>query len=350
MIFRAAAAVASIFMWSVIDATAHPATGVVFDAERRVVYFSDLETVWKVDAAGRLTVFRAGDGGRHTHELAIDRDGNVYGGDISYAGGRWTSAFWRASPAGELTYLLPPTEGFAPGWGVQRDLAGNVYSVDQDNNRRRETRLLRRTTDGRVELVAGGAYGRADGRGAAARFESIWGLAVLADGTAYLTDGQDLRRVAPDGTARTLARELGGLAGLAPDGRGGAFVADNKNRRVLRVNDAGSAATVLSAEYPWSPTGVALGEDGAVYVLEASFVRAGGPNGSRVRRVAPDGTARTLAAVGAQTGESTPPQRAAARIETLVTPTRLYAALALLTLCLVPLAVRFTRRRKSREP
>ena len=368
-IFRVAAAV-SLLAASGAAAAAHPATGIVFDPQRRTVYFSDLETVWRVDAAGRLSTFRAGVRGRHTHELAIDGDGNVYGGDISYAGGeRWVSAFWRMSPAGEFAYLLPPTEGFAPGWGVQRDRAGNVYSVEQDNNRRRETRLLRRTTDGRVELVAGGAHGHADGRGAAARFESVYGLAVLADGTAFLTDGQSLRRVTPDGAVTTPARDLcaadpatrltastnfGGLAGLAADGRGNLFVADHRNRRVLRVEEAGRVVAVLRAEYPWSPTGVAAGDDGAVYALEVSFAPGGGPNGSRVRRIAPDGTAQTLAVVGAHPGEgSTTAQRAVAQFEMLAPParnTRLYIALVLITLCLIPPAAHFARRRKSREP
>jgi hypothetical protein len=364
-IFKAVAAL-SLFAVSAASAAAHPATGVAYDPQRRVLYFSDLETVWKVDAAGRLSIFRAGPGGRHTHELGIDKDGNVYGGDISYTGGRWFSAFWRLSPAGEFTYLLPPTEGFAPGWGVHRDRAGNVYSVEQDNNRRRETRLLRRTPEGRVELVAGGAYGHADGRGSAARFESIAGLAVLADGTTYLTDGQRLRRVTPDGTVTTLAHDLsasdpetrlatgaayGGLAGLAADGGSRAFVADHANRRVLRVGADGRATTVLRAAYPWSPTGVAVGDDGSVYVLEVSFVLAGGLNGSRVRRVAPDGSVQTFAAVGPQAGgESTPAQRVVARIETLATPprvSRLYLALAVVSLCLAPVAVHFARRRRS---
>ncbi|HLL74323.1 MAG TPA: hypothetical protein VK421_03590 [Pyrinomonadaceae bacterium] len=350
------------------SARAHPATGIVFDGERRVLYFSDLETVWKVDAAGRLSTFRAGDGGRHTHELGIDRDGNLYGGDISYRGGRWFSAFWRMSPAGEFTYLLPLTE-VAPGWGVQRDAAGNVYSVEQDNNRRRETRLLRRTPEGRVELVAGGAYGQADGRGAAARFESVAGLSVLPDGTVYLTDGQSLRRVTPDGTVTTAARDLGasdpatrldadaafgGIYGLAADGRGGAFVADHRNRRVLRVTEAGRATTVLRAESPWAPTGIAVGDDGAVYVLEVGLVQAAGDNASRVRRLAPDGSVQTLATVGAQgrTGGGQPATPAQA-ITSHEQPApagrgaRFYLPLVLVGLCLVPLAIHFARRRRS---
>ena len=366
--FRVAVAL-SLSAISLTAAAAHPATGVVFDGHRRTVYFSDLETVWKVDAAGRLSIFRAAPGGRHTHELGIDQGGNVYGGDISYTGGRWFSAFWRMTPAGELTYLLPPTEGFAPGWGVHRDSAGNVYSVEQDNNRRRETLLLRRTPEGRTERVAGGAYGHADGRRAAARLASVGGIAVLEDGTVFLTDGPHLRRVTADGTVTTIARNLpasdpqtrlvagragGSLFGLAADGSGSVYVADFDNRRVLRVGPDGKVVTVLRADKPWSPTGVALGNDGAIYVLEVSPAPADGVNGSRVRRVTPDGGARIVAPAAtrgqAASGRAATHSQPLPQLEQLASSdrgARLYLALALISIGLVSLAVHLARRGKS---
>src|ERR671913_639806 len=47
-------------------AQAHPAWGIALDRQGHV-YFSDLTTVWKVDAQGRVSVFRAKDN-RHTHD------------------------------------------------------------------------------------------------------------------------------------------------------------------------------------------------------------------------------------------------------------------------------------------
>ena len=57
---------------------AHPPTGIVVDKKGNI-YFSDLETVWKLDVEGGLSEFRAGIRGRHVHELSIDDDDNIYG-------------------------------------------------------------------------------------------------------------------------------------------------------------------------------------------------------------------------------------------------------------------------------
>lgn len=50
--------------------SAHPAWGIVIDRNNQI-YFSDIETVWKIDAQGKLTVFRAGVSGRHVHEITF---------------------------------------------------------------------------------------------------------------------------------------------------------------------------------------------------------------------------------------------------------------------------------------
>src|SRR5687767_14658659 len=91
-------------------ARAHPATGIVVDRSGNV-YFSDLETVWKIDANGKKTLFRDGISGRHVHELSIDEQGNIYGADISYNPARktWPSSIWKMTPDGQFTYLLEPT-------------------------------------------------------------------------------------------------------------------------------------------------------------------------------------------------------------------------------------------------
>lgn len=72
---------------------AHPPTGIVVDRSGNV-YFSDLETVWKIDSQGSLTIFRSAVRGRHVHELSIDEEERIYGADISYepATDRWISS------------------------------------------------------------------------------------------------------------------------------------------------------------------------------------------------------------------------------------------------------------------
>ena len=117
-------------LFSGLSAQAHPATGIVVDRNGNV-YFSDLETVWKLDAKGTKSVFRAGVNGRHVHELSIDEEGNIYGSDISYnpATKGWPSSVWKMTPDGKLTYLLETTEHPPRGMSIWRDRAGNMYFI-----------------------------------------------------------------------------------------------------------------------------------------------------------------------------------------------------------------------------
>lgn len=79
------ALLAVIGIWTIFPANtpAHPASGIVVDRAGNI-YFSDLETIWRLDTQGKLSVFRQCESGRHVHELAIDEQDNVYGADVSY--------------------------------------------------------------------------------------------------------------------------------------------------------------------------------------------------------------------------------------------------------------------------
>jgi sugar lactone lactonase YvrE len=314
-------------------ASAHPATGIVVDARRRIL-FSDLETVWRLDAGGRLTVFRPAVRGRHVHELSIDREGNVYGADITYEPStqKWVEAVWRRTHDGrEETYLVEPTTDPPRGISIWRDAEGNTFYARQDNHTRRETLILKRTPRGDVTTLAGGAYGHADGRGMQARFQTIGGMAFGVDGSLYVTDAGTLRHISRDGDVRTLARGLeeqlpddtqtgyGGLMGLAVDAGGNVYVADYGRRRVLKVAADGKVSRVVRAEAPWSPSGVAVTGDGRVLILEVGFTMPNVSTGPRVRELSPDGTLKVLTTVGLKENAAarlTSSQAAQAEVET----------------------------------
>jgi hypothetical protein len=90
--------------------------------------------------------------------------------------------------------------------------------------------------------------------------------------------------------------------GLAVSPQGDVYVAVNGGRRVAKVTPQGTATTVLQADKPWSPTGVALHND-EVYVLEYTDFPPGWNQEDRrgwmprVRKVGRDGQVTTLAAV-----------------------------------------------------
>ncbi|MEO6259961.1 MAG: hypothetical protein ABIP63_06395 [Thermoanaerobaculia bacterium] len=306
---RLAALSAVVLMLTGASLSAHPAWGIVVD-RRGQVFFSDLETVWKIDAHGGLSVARTGISGRHVHELAIDAMGNVSGPDYEYVSERagYRTGLWRMDPAGRVTYLVQPTLSPARGASIWRDRAGNSYAVESNNHLRRETLLIKRSATGEVSTLAGGKYGLADGVGTQAQFSNIIGVAF--DGASLIvTDGTAVRRVTMSGTVATVARDLdrdagahqpllfGGLFGLTAGPHGDVYVADFRNRRVLRIAASGVQSVVLRSEPPWSPTGVALAPNGDLYVLENGFEAPRTWRKPRVRRLSPSGAITTAATV-----------------------------------------------------
>lgn len=292
------------------SASAHPAWGIVIDRNNQI-YFSDLETIWKIDAQGKLTVFRAGLSGRHVHEITLDEIGNLYGVDNAYepATQRSISALWKMTPSGEFSYVLPPTSNPPKGMTNWKDRAGNSYYVGQSETAKRELFVLKRTPDGKVTTLAGSEKSGSEYRQVV--LYCLGGMAFGTDGTLYFTDNANIRKVSMDGQMTMLARNLAvgnraesampdssvtRLFGIAADEQGNAFVADYGNRRVLKVTSGGVVSTVARAEQPWSPTGVAL-KDGNLYILEFGFTPPGKYT-PRVRKLSADGKVTVLATVG----------------------------------------------------
>src|SRR5262249_56163497 len=86
-----------------------------------------------------------------------------------------------------------------------------------------------------------------------------------------------------------------GMGGVGGDGGGTGEAAGSGCRRVVKITADGKVETVLKAERPWSPTGIAV-QGEAIYVLEY-------PNQTdekreewvpRVRKVGRDGKVTTL--------------------------------------------------------
>ena len=285
------------------EAQAHPAWGIVIDRQGQV-YFSDLVNVWKIDAQGKLSMFRAGRD--HTHDLNLDEAGNLYGAENSYdpATQRFFSAIWKMTPGGSSSYLMAPTENPPVGTSIWKDREGNMYRVD--NYPERELLVLKRTPSGNVVVLAGNSNSVRNYRQGAPY--SVGGIAFGSDGAFYFTHNADVSKISASGALTALARnvvvenavtkpaEESRLFGIAVDAQHNAFVADYNNRRVLKIAPGGATSTVARAEQPWAPTGLAL-KDGNLYILEFGFT----PPSTytpRVRRLAADGKITVLATVG----------------------------------------------------
>ena len=151
------------------------------------------------------------------------------------------------------------------------DAAGNVYVADRSNH------LIRRITPaGIVSTVAGLAEtsGSADGTGSAARFNLPTGVAVDGTGNVFVADNANhtIRKITAAGAVTTFAGLAGttGSAdgtgstarfnfpfGLALDPDGNLFVSDRSNRTIRKITSAGVVSTLAGL------AGTGGGTDGA---------------------------------------------------------------------------------------
>ena len=184
--------------------------------------------------------------------------------------------------------------------GVAVDHLGNIFIADARNHT-----VRRADPEGNVATLAGlaGHAGDADGRGAAARFNELSGIALDSHGNVYVSDVADhtIRRIRPDGTVTTLAGLAGAPGnvdgsgsnarfdaprGLAVDLDGNVFVADSENHVIRRIAPDGAVTTLAglvdtpgfsdgegAAARFVRPLGMAIDGDGDLYVSEAAGIR-----------------------------------------------------------------------------
>ncbi len=168
-----------------------------------------------------------------------------------------------------------------------------------------------------VSTLAGdGTAGFLNATGTAAKFNRPYGVAVDASGNVYIADlfNHQIRKISPTGIVTTLAGSTVGFAngtgataqfndprGIAIDGSGNVYVADNQNHRIRKITPAGVVTTLAGSSQGYtddigtaaqfhSPTEVAVDKSGNVYVAD---------NGNhRIRKITAAGVVTTLAGSG----------------------------------------------------
>lgn len=265
-------------------AAAHPSSGIVVDAQGNV-FFQDgiARTIWKIDAQGKVTAHYDKLGG---HWLALDAQGKLARTDLKLVE--------RIAPA------LIVADGGAP---ITINTDGHLYyGLDVSSPGRVSVGLTRIFSDGRQEPFAPGLAKSIEALG-------ITGLANGPEGTLYAACLTGVWKVKPDGTFTLLVNPVlmkdcdqdaptVFLRGLDVDSRGTIYAAATGCRGVVKITADGKVETVLKAERPWSPTGIAVRGD-EVYILE--YTNANGAAGEgwlpRVRKLGRDGKVTTLATI-----------------------------------------------------
>ncbi len=239
------------------------------------VYFTSLNCIFKLDQNGGVT-----------RVAGTSRPG--YSGD----GGPAANA--------QLNYAT----------GVAVDGSGNLFIADTDNNRIRKV-----STSGIINTVAGsGAPGYSGDGGAATSAQLYYPSGVAVDGSGNLfiadTSNSRIRKVSTSGIINTVSgngtpgysgdggaatsAQLATPAGVAVDGSGNLFIADESNNRIRKVSTSGIVTTVAgtgTADFSgdggaatsaqlFYPKGVAVDGSGNLFIVDTYIIRIVSTNGT----------------------------------------------------------------------
>jgi sugar lactone lactonase YvrE len=281
---------------------AHPASGIVVDAQGHVYFIYTDHGVMRIDPSGKLTNLHKEDHGGHW--LALD------------AGGAFSQVrpkqFERVTPDGAIPSLIFASGGAPLVVGPDGNLYYGSNGSPEELFPPGAMTVVRLSAGGQQELFAPLLKQKL-----AELKDGITGLASGPDGSIYVAtwngivvlkrNGSILKIVHPvvvndcdsdpaDHNPANASSPL--LRGLGIDSRGNAYVAATSCHRVVEITPDGQITSILKSERPWSPTGVAVrGEE--IYVLE--YTNANGPSKEgwypRVRKRAMDGTWPTLVTV-----------------------------------------------------
>jgi serine/threonine protein kinase, bacterial len=220
-----------------------------------------------------------GDGALYYVFTVFNGVSKVFAGD----GTKSTNGDW------EVDQFTNPT-------GLAVDKNENVYVVDNTF-----ATIKKITPDGWVSLLAGGVGvpGGTDGTGAAAGFNQPRNLTVDSSGNLYVADAgdQEIRKITPGGVVTTLAGNLSGNGmsvdgvgaaanfsvpmGIAMDGSGNLYVADNLTGMIRKVTPGGVVTTIAGTGEQGAkdgpgktatfnrPTAIAIDGSGNLYVSDA---------------------------------------------------------------------------------
>ncbi|MFN8353622.1 MAG: hypothetical protein U0Y10_04225 [Spirosomataceae bacterium] len=247
---------------------AHPGIGIVRDS-KGYVYYTDLKQVWQVSPDGKNKKVVVA--GVHTHELAIDKDDNLFGEHLWYEGeatDKWRHYVWKRSADGNVCKVIQPTEGFLKNYSFVRDGQGNMYEVERGET----CQFWRNYPNGQREKIYSG------------KFRDIrWQYASL-NGTLFFVDDNDLYKITSDHKLLLVAKDLddekgqhshwldGGhnhnIYGIWEDKKANMYVAVWDKQQVRKIAPDGSMKVVWELSLNKHPVGGLFDQQGNLWLLE----------------------------------------------------------------------------------
>lgn len=254
---------------------AHPGIGIVFDG-KQTIYYTDLNHIWKLDTQTGTSEIYVED--IHTHELFLDKNGNLYGEHYWYIASeqKFKNIIWRVDKDGDFKKIRAEQYGENYNFSFTRNEAFASYEI-----RKRDDIYEIVKKDSLSEQVLHTAN----------LMHPTWKyltknevLLFIDFPSIFSADTNSITKLAEDISSTRLPfsmqRDVHNIYGIWTDASDNIYVAIYGGREIKKIDTSGDVTSVLKSSFLWSPVNGCFDNDGNLWLMEC---KVGGA--IRVRKV-----------------------------------------------------------------
>ncbi len=251
-----------LFTFGCFIVLAHPGIGMVYDGER-YIYYTDLSHVWKLDTKSGISEIFVEN--VHSHELALDNAGNIYGEHYWYVESeqKFKNYIWSANKNGVTQKIREDQYGENDDFSFVRDRNFNSYEIRKGLE---DYEVV--LTDSLKEKV----LAKLRLNNPTWKYISKKDILLFVDyPSIYRLNQGAISIVAQDVSSNRFPFSFVGdehtIYGVWTDSKENVYVALYGGREIRRINEAGSTR-VMKSPFLWSPINGLFDIDNNLWVME----------------------------------------------------------------------------------
>jgi sugar lactone lactonase YvrE len=243
---------------------AHPGIGLVYDGQR-YIYYTDLTHVWRLDTETgekQIAIENV-----HTHELHLDKDGNLFGEHYWYVESeqKFKNYIWKLDKDGNFNKIRDDLDGENTDFGFIRDKDFRSYRIKEVD----ELYRIERSDSMTTEVLFSGELKHPGWK----YLSSDNTLYFVDYPTIYAFKESELIILAEDISARRFPFSIQSndhdIYGIWTDESDNIFVAIYGGRMVKSINPEGKIESVLKTSMFWSPINGVFDSEGNLWLMES---------------------------------------------------------------------------------